>query len=1059
VGKAFWAAGKASIILLPSGNQGASLFSLAKSWAEAGLLGPAFWIMPESVVKKENQPPVITTTVLGVNSDRTVSEIRVDLFEQLARENLSVVRLVKLRAATSGNESDSLQDSIVGDIEAYLGWSMPSPDSGASDRDSVLDYQPVNLICVPTEFKAESKDQWARMGNGTTVIASPEDRSSPWSADAFVRDDARFEGFTLMHLATISGIWAGLPVGTLEMFDRERSSMRQVWISRVFYSGVFTDGLARRVAAGFIEDVASPEFEPLAPPVGTAFIDDVYEQDYIAAMVSAAFLIDDGTLSYHRPEMPGDPIKEKIGVFKQVGEYLGFVLKKLGQIPKWAWLGLRRRVSRKVEKALQGEAGSRQVGLELEDQVDIYDQAILSNWSRVEAEQQSARDALAAPVKLAQTKTTHSLWGQLRELVFGSLDGGFDLRWAGFPLLDDDRRPVFQGPATVFPITESRWQPTHALPDEISTLYTDGSVSVGGVLIHLQEEIEATTKSKEDLSRRWDEFSLRLENAVAQREDTLQLLRSNGGMKENAAGEEAPLNLTEAKAWQKENASGDGDEQAPSFDMVSAVRELKQLSADVKSLELEFKAAEAEVSSLDRKILALTENLDSGRTFQSQVGQTFQTSFADAMASNLRQLDEDLGSLELAIDQIESPDLGRLVKLRKRFHKSLAIATGIIGLLLGLFAGVRANLEADSQEDWPSVLEAGLWLITGWVVLLLIFGAGYYRGWSQLQRSVTLLRADINRVIIGHRAARSEENRLRALYAQAAEWMDLLRIAILSPWQVRESWKKSNLRTLDLDKLPFAMRVAQAQDDQEAPIYVLRSAAAQQVFVRGWRSKAFEMLISEVARISGKGGNFKSESLDRDLPHASTGARNLMLDFMQRDEVLQRVAARQIKPLIEKLQGDTMSTARPKVVEVDTDPLSPIRTDPESIVEYEAEQEWGEFLSRSISLGDGAPSPSTPLSALSLGDAHIQSGSHEGVIAHVLLPQRIVKELPTADARNLSIYPHKEISPAPVDSVIRMDIVGPLDLGVTRLMSKDEPMVDSAGKQAEEIKIRGKLFD
>jgi hypothetical protein len=1063
MGKAFWPAGKASIILLPSGSQGESLLALSKSWAEAGLLGPAFWIKPEDVEINENQPPAITATVLGVNSDRTVVEIQVDLFEQLARENLAVVRLVKLRAATAGRESDQLQDSIVGEIEAYLGWSMPSSDSRASDKEAVLDYQPVNLICVPTEFKAESKEQWARMRNGTTVIAAPEDRSSPWSTDAFVRNDERFEGFTLMHLATVSGIWTGLPVGTLEMFDRERSGMHQVWISRVFYSGVFTDGLARRVAAGFIEDVASPHFEALAPPSDTAFIDSIYEQDYISAMVQSAFLIDESTLDYRRPEMPGDPLKEKIGAFRQLFDFMGFLAKKLSQIPKWIWLSIRRRVSKKVEKTLQGNTGSKEIGVGLEDQLDIYDRVILSNWSRVEVDQQTARESLLAPVKLSQVKTSHSLWQQLRELIFGSLDGGYDLRWAGFPLLDDDRRPIFEGPASLFPITEASWEPASPLPEAIATLVSQKKVSVGGLVIALEESVQAANADQNTLRIKQEGFSGLLEELRAQKHDLWDQLATNGGLKISASGEEVPINLTEANAWQKKYASSTADEsdldQASGFDLPLAIRNLKKLQADLKACELELAAATKDLNLLEITLSSAAANLESARSFQAEVEKTFQARFSEAMDSKLRQAADDLQTLELAIENLQAPDLGRLVKLRKAFHKALGITTLIAFSLFAIYAFIYLNLEEQVQRSWPTLLESSLWGFGALLIFVIGFGTSYYRGWSQLQRAVTLLHADINRVISGHRSARSEENRLGALYAQAEDWMSLLRLAILEPWRVRESWKKSNLRSLDIEKLPFSMRVAQAQDDQEAPLYVLRSAAAKQIYVRGWRAKAFEMLISEVARMSGKGGSFKVDSLDRDLPHASTGARNLMLDFMGREVVLERVAARQIKPLIEKLQGETMSTARPKVMEVDTDPLSPIRTDPDSVLEYEAEQEWSEFLSRSIVLEDGTPSPTTPISALALGEAYIQSGEHEGVRAHILLPQRIVRELPTGDARSVSIYPYKEETPAPVDSVIRVDIVGPLDLSVTRLMSKEEVVSASTNVGEDEIKIRGKLFE
>jgi hypothetical protein len=216
------------------------------------------------------------------------------------------------------------------------------------------------------------------------------------------------------------------------------------------------------------------------------------------------------------------------------------------------------------------------------------------------------------------------------------------------------------------------------------------------------------------------------------------------------------------------------------------------------------------------------------------------------------------------------------------------------------------------------------------------------------------------------------------------------------------------------------------------------------------------MLIAEIARAAGKGSSFRVESLDRDLPHASNGARKLIEEFMSQKSILERVAARHIKPLIEKLQGEAMSSARPKVLEADFDPLSPIRTDPESIVEYEPEQDWDEFLGKSISLRDGTRSPNTPLSALSMGDAHIQSGEHERVVGHILMPKRIMNELETKDAGNVVFYPYQETTPSPVDSVVRVDVVGPLELGVTRIMSGEDAQQLEI---IEDVKIRSKLFE
>ncbi len=1057
--KAFWPAGKASIILLPSGEQGLGLFQLAKSWAEAGLLGPAFWIFPERIQIKTDQPPFVQAVVLGVNSDRTVIEITVDLFEQLARENLRIVRLIKLRAATPRRESDELQDSIVTEIENYLGWSMPAADAQASDKDPVLDYQPVNLICIPTEFKAAARENFSRMRNGTTVIAAPEDRSTPWSSDAFVRDDAKFEGFTLMHLATVSGIWHGLPVGTLELFERERSAMQQVWISRVFYSGVFTDGLARRVAATFVEEVADPQYDPFAPAAGTAFIDEVYEQDYVDVMVQSTFMLEEATLEYKRPELPGDPIKSKISVWKQLVAYLVFLLRKLGRVPYWIWMGIRRRISKKVEQSLQGESGALEVGVGLEEQLDIYDQAIFSNWSQVLREQKLAQESLSAPVKLSQVKTTHVLWQQLRELVFGSLDGGFDLTWAGFPLIDGDRRPVFKSPAAVFPLEDARWTPVYELPKNLFEKDPEKQ-SDAAILTSLDAWVQKAKAEQEPTTIKLDEAQAKFEDLTGELNANWNLLELNQGIKLNAKGQEVPVSVTEATSIQKQlpvqAVEGETAVAAP-FDLAHTVREYKRIQLEVGQAEAEVKVLEAAMHEIVSQLDLQIENTASLRRHLDDLNRTYQAKTLSAMEARLQQVRGDLKRFEDALNNVKAPELGRLVALRKKFHKSLGLISALCIGLGTIAVSVYYALSEEDRLNWLEPWESISWALGAFVVATLIAGTKYYRGWSQLQRAVTLQHADMNRVVAGYRVAKSEENRLKILYSQATDWLELMRKAVLKPWQVRDSWKQTNLRTLDLEKLPFAMRVAQAQDDQEAPLYVLKTAAAQQLLVRGWRTKAFEMLINEVAKLSGKGSSFKVDSLDRDLPHASNGARRLMDQFMSQQIVLERVAARHIKPVIEKLQGETMSAARPKVLEVDSDPLSPIRTDPESIVEYAPEQEWGDFLSKSLSLGEGLKSPTTPLSALAMADSHIQSGEHEQVVAHVLLPKRIANELPTRDASNLAITPYQESTPAPVDAVIRVDVVGPLELGVTRMMDGDSDTVEPVS--VEEVKIRSKLFD
>jgi hypothetical protein len=67
-----------------------------------------------------------------------------------------------------------------------------------------------------------------------------------------------------------------------------------------------------------------------------------------------------------------------------------------------------------------------------------------------------------------------------------------------------------------------------------------------------------------------------------------------------------------------------------------------------------------------------------------------------------------------------------------------------------------------------------------------------------------------------------------------------------------------------------------------------------------------------------------------------------------------------------------------------------------------------------------------------------------------------MNELETKDAGNVVFYPYQETTPSPVDSVVRVDVVGPLELGVTRIMSGEDAQQLEI---IEDVKIRSKLFE
>jgi len=65
---------------------------------------------------------------------------------------------------------------------------IPAGDT-RDNRRVYMGFQVINLIAAPSSHTVEQRlHEVLSSGGGTTIVASPEDRSSPWSTDAFVRN-------------------------------------------------------------------------------------------------------------------------------------------------------------------------------------------------------------------------------------------------------------------------------------------------------------------------------------------------------------------------------------------------------------------------------------------------------------------------------------------------------------------------------------------------------------------------------------------------------------------------------------------------------------------------------------------------------------------------------------------------------------------------------------------------------------------------------------------------------------------------------------------------------
>lgn len=1109
-----WQDSKVTVVLLPSDQQSATVLSLARDWAEVGILGPALWVRPEDITKNAG-PPIIKATVIGTPPEQGVIQVEVDLFEQLAREDFKIIRLVKLRSTTEESQSDSIQDEIVKLLDNYLMHAMPAPDRRQNNLESRVRLDIITLVCSTTELKAEEILTKKQIGKGVTIYASPEDRSSPWSTDAFVRNSDRFAGFMLMHLATVGGLWNGLPIGTLELIDSKIPNHNDVSISRVFFSGVLTDGLARRVAAETLDYAARFESVLEDSPVGTAYIEDD-KQDFYIETLAQLFIKDEGSeLLFKRPEEYEVKAPKKLGAFAQIRKFLIFAGQRFVQIPEWTFRYFKVRFSRRVQKTFQPDSGFADVNPELLRQnLDPQDQLILDLFVKNKETVENAKIDMQAPILQTQVRSTTALWKRIRTLVFGALDGGPGLLDSGFEKVgDEELTPIFQNVKTLFTHPDDKWEfpEQYELPEDLPhEVKWQNATECRDVQKRLREwigDLRAETKQ-------FNEAVLAKRTEFETDSDLLELtetrLRDCGAFVEDESGSERLLTLANARRIfsvrakiddlpevdstnsEKEaaeidlqsddqvddgveildeesqlDASDDSEmlssgEQTPDysededyasqFDHLLDATTLDDLSADIRlrrSLQQRTKNVAKEIAQLEllaqEKARVLMNAESALSEFESQIQLVERTLLWKLDAELQRQRDaaqSEADYLEERINNLVLDEPNQLVKFRKQFHKGLILAWGLI-LLVGIIAvvfryaslyeqGLTSNLFTSFYDWWVWFL---LLILSAFTLPYLILALFYYRRWERHRRKMSELELELQHLPERYINARKEVQRLEVIHKQTFEWLDLLARALINPWSVRPKWLQSSLTTLNTSAMPFAMRVAHANDEDKASKAILTTKATKKLVTPGWRQNAFNRLVHQIAQVHGRTPDaFSVEALDKDLPHASNGTRKLLRDSLSDVETLENVALTFLRPLISDLQANAMAAAKPTVLQVDDNPLSFLRTDLEGIEDGVKEEKWEDFLLHSLTREDGRPDPITPISALALSEIAVAATSHENVSSFALMSKHVEKRIGGPEGlNNVKVKAYEPERVRPLDAVVRVDIIGPIKAAELRL--------------------------
>ncbi|KQO99628.1 hypothetical protein [Leifsonia sp. Leaf264] len=1038
-----WDGGSLSIVLLPSGEQGERLLELASAWTELKYLGPALWVRPEDVHREPMGPPHITASVFGRSEDGAFSTVQTDLFEVLARQSLRLVRLVTVRSVVPDRELDAAQDEISALVASYVRHSVPQEVAGANITQQRNDLSRITLICSPTEYQLQRRVEWVTGDDSVTLIASPEDRVSPWAGDAFVRDDDRFAGFTLMHVVTASGLWNGLPLGSVELIDRDRSAEGNVWISRVFVGGVATEGLAQRVTRDVLRHAADPGSHVVDPysgvlADGTSVIPLDQIELYRSNMVDSAMQLDNAVLVY-RPDDGGQlSAKEHVSIVEQLARFARFDASAVGHAPSAYAQYVKRGVARMLGRRLQGDDGMLVVGSGVET-LDARDRALADSLERISVEQHRVSAELAQPVPPFSARSTPKLWAALREMVFGSIDGGADLADRGFEEVEG-RVPVFgrvsdvmHDPTDLWPVPRELSLPD--VPTFIGPLDWESQLAVATRIGELQQE------ARDEIAAIEIEGAAAVETEYGHRARVAELesyLVYHGAAVVD--GDAVVLTRVAIEASDQRAAK----DREPKKDLDSAVDEYRRLENVLKLSARQLGEIDARAGTAAARLERADAMSSELTAWQSRQGSNFGSYLLNRIDLERAKAAAAAASFEREVDSLAIPQPGALARLRNAFYGGLAVLIGVLALLAGAVIAVDLIDPVGRPDWWPSWYWTALAALILLVLVATILVMRYYRRWSQFNRRIIETEQRLHAINDRAMAARREEYRLGSLSEQTRAWMDLMATALRTPWKARPEWDEAQARTADAASLPFAMRIARASDvDAEATRRLHRSVAAGLVR-RGWRAAAFEELlraIRDVLQVHDQAIDL--DALDNDLPHLPNNARTILRENMGKDAVLEAVALKRLALLEEQVDFDSLYGSATRVQPVTDDPLAPFAARRVGDEAGDGTVAWDDFLTAALGTEEDRVSP---LTALAITPYELQEGHHQAVHTFVLAPQRLAGQIPLPADGDVTIRPYDDRSSSEFDVVVRVDMAGPVPVDAIRLWGR--------GRVAEELQVQ-----
>lgn len=777
-----WHGDRFTVVVVPSGPNGARLLEGARVWNSAGLTSPAAWVRPEDVVIEPGKPPQVPCAFLGPWGEETLS-----LFDVLGQHRRDLVRVLACHVFSAPDTIDrALVDAAEGVLERVR-YSVPAivvaPD-GRSTGTAVLG---ANVITGTTGLSGVPREVVAKFWD-LNVITSPEDRRDPGRANTFVYESSNLYPVALTSVAAVGGLFAGVPEGPFDSltgdasFTSGKSVVVRTTVRAILGERVVQD-VARRAVASAPQTGGPSRFdtEHFTTALGTGAVEETL--DWLES-------VDDGALSRSRATPAEQDVTRYVHIKQGLGDFLRFYVQAIAAIPLALWDIIVKRAEKVATNTLVGQTESSGIAITLRADAgrDVAHDLLATEAESIRHHADVIREAERRPVR----PPTPELWHAVRSVSESLLDGSEPPQ--GSPAqLDGTRRVLLAGPGEVVP-----------RPDDVFTL--DASCAA---LVGRKTDAQRTVAACDPGTSRSMAAILTVKRAEKQREAT-----------------EAEQKLIAAR--KKLEALAETDDEAE--DTAGAQKELDKaqrlhdrLVGELALLDQESERLQSWVAARDGSLLwRMTDRV-------AQRAQAAQRDVAD-------DAEAAVAPSGLAEDQ--------LARLRRSYLKGVVGMLIVMAMAAVAVAAWGPDLITWAREwvTWPRMWH--LWVL--WAVLLIVWlsmlVSSWYKGILQFmrrfKRSWESRKAALERFL----ASNLDAGRLKSASQQLRSWADVIGWTSHTPWSTEPLPDDEDPLLPDPAWLPESLRLAEPLLD-DVTRNAATDLGVEYLTSVGWRRRAYQRLV------------------------------------------------------------------------------------------------------------------------------------------------------------------------------------------------------------------------